>query len=68
MHDAPTPIARAVEAALLADALLDERDLPALLAAACGVVTRAAGHRWPAYAGELFTRACELMEIAAEQP
>lgn len=68
LHDAPAAVRRAVHAALLADVVAGGEDLADLLARAWGAVTRAAGEQWPAFAEECFERACELMEIAAQQP
>lgn len=68
LHNAPAAVRRAVDGAVLAEVLVGGRDLADLLARAWAAVTRAAGEQWPAYAEECFERACELMEIAAQQP
>lgn len=68
LHDAAPAVARAVNAAVLAEVMVGGRDLSDLLARAWDAVTRVAGSRWPAYAEECFERACELLEIAAQQP
>jgi hypothetical protein len=62
----PASVQRAVEDALMAQVLINDRDLPALLRRAWDLIAQAAGPLWPGLAAAVFDRACVLLDLAAE--
>jgi hypothetical protein len=66
LHGEPLPVRRAVQDALLAQVLINDRELSVLLRRAWDLLAQAGGAHWPHFAGAVFEQACALLDLASE--